>query len=65
MWIILEMADGGDLFDKIEPNVGVDSDVAQFYFQQLVSAINYLHVECGVAHRDIKPENILLDKNEI
>ena len=40
-----------------------DSDVAQFYFQQLVSAINYLHVECGVAHRDIKPENILLDKN--
>ncbi|CAE6453519.1 APG_G0004710.mRNA.1.CDS.1 [Saccharomyces cerevisiae] len=63
MWIILEMADGGDLFDKIEPDVGVDSDVAQFYFQQLVSAINYLHVECGVAHRDIKPENILLDKN--
>ena len=49
--------------DRIEPDIGVDSDVAQFYFQQLVSAINYLHIECGVAHRDIKPENILLDKN--
>lgn len=63
MWIIMEMADGGDLFDKIEPDVGVDSDVAQFYFQQLVSAIDYMHRKCGVAHRDIKPENVLLDKN--
>lgn len=63
LWIILEMADGGDLFDKIEPDVGVDNDVAQFYFQQLTNAISYLHLECGIAHRDIKPENILLDMN--
>ncbi|SJM82082.1 probable serine/threonine-protein kinase CHK1 [Zygosaccharomyces bailii] len=63
LWIAMEMAEGGDLFDKIEPDVGVDSEVAQFYFQQLVRAISYLHEECGVAHRDIKPENILLDKN--
>lgn len=63
LWIAMEMADGGDLFDKIEPDVGVDSDVAQFYFQQLVNAITYLHEECDVAHRDVKPENILLDRN--
>lgn len=63
MWVLLELADGGDLFDKIEPDVGVDPEVAQFYFQQLTRAIYYLHVDCGVAHRDIKPENILLDKN--
>ncbi|EDO17204.1 hypothetical protein Kpol_1035p17 [Vanderwaltozyma polyspora DSM 70294] len=63
MWIVLEMADGGDLFDKIEPDVGVDSEVAQFYFQQLIRAVSYLHDECGIAHRDIKPENILLDGN--
>lgn len=63
LWIILEMADGGDLFDKIEPDVGVDNDVAQFYFQQLVNAVDYLHNECNIAHRDIKPENILLDLN--
>ncbi|AMD19278.1 HBR377Wp [Eremothecium sinecaudum] len=62
LWIAMEMADGGDLFDKIEPDVGVDADVAQFYYQQLVRAVEYLHVECGVAHRDIKPENILLDR---
>ncbi|QLL33893.1 hypothetical protein HG536_0F02180 [Torulaspora globosa] len=63
LWIAMEMADGGDLFDKIEPDVGVDYEVAQFYFQQLVNAITYLHLECHIAHRDIKPENILLDKN--
>lgn len=63
LWIILEMADGGDLFDKIEPDVGVDNEVAQFYFQQLVNALDYLHNKCHIAHRDIKPENILLDMN--
>lgn len=63
LWIILEMADGGDLFDKIEPDVGVDNDVAQFYFQQLTNAVAFLHDNCGIAHRDIKPENILLDRH--
>lgn len=63
MWIAMEMADGGDLFDKIEPDMGVDSEVAQFYFQQLIRAITYLHDVCSIAHRDIKPENVLLDKN--
>ncbi|CAL9736273.1 serine/threonine-protein kinase Chk1p [Monosporozyma servazzii] len=62
LWIILEMADGGDLFDKIEPDIGVDNDVAQFYFQQLTNAVAFLHNNCGIAHRDIKPENILLDR---
>lgn len=62
LYLILEMADGGDLFDKIEPDIGVDNDVAQFYFQQLINAISFLHNNHGIAHRDIKPENILLDK---
>ncbi|CDO95263.1 unnamed protein product [Kluyveromyces dobzhanskii CBS 2104] len=63
VWIAMELAEGGDLFDKIEPDIGVDPEVAQFYYQQLVNAISYLHDTCGVAHRDIKPENILLDKD--
>ncbi|KAK9470430.1 kinase-like domain-containing protein [Dipodascopsis tothii] len=59
-WISMEAALGGDLFDKIEPDVGVPDDIAQLYFQQLASAVEYMHSR-GVAHRDIKPENILLD----
>ncbi|SCU98393.1 LADA_0H12728g1_1 [Lachancea dasiensis] len=63
LWIVMEMASGGDLFDKIEPDVGVDVEVVRFYFKQLVNALAYLHQDCGIAHRDVKPENILLDKN--
>lgn len=32
------------------------------FFQQLISAISYLH-KIGCAHRDIKPSNILIDFN--
>ena len=56
----MELASGGDLFDKIESDVGVGEDVAHLYFTQLVSAVAYMHSK-GVGHRDIKPENILLD----
>jgi serine/threonine-protein kinase Chk1 len=60
-WIAMEYADGGDLFDKIEADVGVSEDVAHFYFSQLISAVSYMHSK-GVGHRDIKPENILLSE---
>ncbi|CDK24567.1 unnamed protein product [Kuraishia capsulata CBS 1993] len=60
-WLAMEFGANGDLFDKIEPDKGVDEEIAHFYFKQLVSATNYIH-SIGVAHRDIKPENILLDK---
>ncbi|KAI0463277.1 hypothetical protein LJB42_003298 [Komagataella kurtzmanii] len=60
LYLIMELADNGDLFDKIEPDVGVDDTVAHFFFCQLLSAVRYIHGQ-GVAHRDIKPENILLD----
>jgi serine/threonine-protein kinase Chk1 len=62
VWMALELAEGGDLFDKIEADEGVAEDVAHLYFTQLVSAIGWCHGK-GVAHRDIKPENMLLSKN--
>ena len=58
-WIAMEYAEGGDLFDKIEADVGVSEDIAHFYFTQLVSGVSFMHSK-GVGHRDIKPENILL-----
>ncbi|KAK6338790.1 Chk1 protein kinase [Orbilia brochopaga] len=61
-WIAMEFADGGDLFDKIEADVGVQGDIAHFYFHQLLAGTEFIHSK-GVAHRDIKPENILLDSN--
>lgn len=58
-WIAMELAEGGDLFDKIEADEGVGEDIAHFYFSQMISAVGYMHSK-GVAHRDIKPENVLL-----
>ncbi|RMD41413.1 hypothetical protein DV735_g3696, partial [Chaetothyriales sp. CBS 134920] len=60
MWIAMELAEGGDLFDKVEADAGLTEDIAHAYFTQLVNAVGYMHSK-GVGHRDIKPENILLD----
>ena len=59
----MELA-SGDLFDKIEADVGIGEDIAHFYFSQLVGAVGYMHSR-SVAHRDIKPENILLADGEL
>ncbi|KAH8730162.1 kinase-like domain-containing protein [Phaeosphaeriaceae sp. PMI808] len=58
-WIAMELAEGGDLFDKIEADEGVEENIAHFYFSQMISAVGYMH-SMGIAHRDIKPENVLL-----
>ncbi|KAF1960108.1 serine/threonine-protein kinase-like protein chk1 [Byssothecium circinans] len=58
-WIALELAEGGDLFDKVEADEGVEEGIAHFYFTQLISAVGYMHTK-GIAHRDLKPENVLL-----
>jgi len=63
-FIFLEYCSGGELFDRIEPDVGMAEHQAQRFFKQLICGLQYLHTK-GVSHRDIKPENLLLDENDI
>ncbi|GBP45167.1 hypothetical protein EVAR_95819_1 [Eumeta japonica] len=62
-YMFLEYAQGGELFDRIEPDVGMAEGAARRYWRQVLSGIGYLHSR-GVAHRDLKPENLLLDAND-
>ncbi len=59
-YFVMELADGGELFDKIIAEQAFPDEVARKYFQQLISAIYYCHSN-NIAHRDLKVENLLLD----
>ena len=61
--LLMEYMDGGDLLDAIksEKSNYMNEDKARQYFQQIISAVNYLHNK-NIIHRDLKPENILIDK---
>uniref|UniRef100_A0A672ZPX5 Serine/threonine-protein kinase CHK1 n=1 Tax=Sphaeramia orbicularis TaxID=375764 RepID=A0A672ZPX5_9TELE len=63
VYLFLEYCSGGELFDRIEPDVGMPQKDAHKFFQQLIAAVEYLH-SVGITHRDIKPENILLDDKD-
>lgn len=62
VYMLLEMAAAGDLFDKIVPDVGVPERVAHLYFTQLMAGVDFIHSK-GVCHRDLKPENVMLGIN--
>ncbi|KAJ3240148.1 Protein kinase [Chytriomyces hyalinus] len=62
IFLVMEYASGGELFDYIAKQCQQDENMARVYFRQVVSAINYCH-QNSIIHRDLKPENLLLDKD--
>ncbi|XP_041832983.1 serine/threonine-protein kinase Chk2 isoform X2 [Melanotaenia boesemani] len=62
-YIVLEMMEGGELFNRVKLKQQLNEAVAKLYFYQMLRAVQYLHRR-GIIHRDLKPENILLSSNE-
>lgn len=62
MYLGMEFAKGGSLFDRLRAMGKFQAEVAARYFLETCEALDYLHhLKEKVIHRDIKPENILLD----
>lgn len=60
--MIMEYAEGGELFDYIIKNNYLSEDESRKIFHQIIDAIDYMH-QLGICHRDLKPENILFDSS--
>uniref|UniRef100_A0AAA9SQ59 Checkpoint kinase 2 n=1 Tax=Bos taurus TaxID=9913 RepID=A0AAA9SQ59_BOVIN len=58
-YIVLELMEGGELFDRVVGHKRLKEATCKLYFYQMLLAVQYLH-ENGIIHRDLKPENVLL-----
>ena len=61
--MIMEYAEGGELFNYIIEKGNLSEEESRDIFHQIIDGIYYLH-RMGICHRDLKPENILFDTKE-
>lgn len=57
--IVMEYAQGGELFGLIRKARRFPENDARYFFQQIICGVEFLHAS-GVTHRDIKLENTLI-----
>ncbi|XP_052606579.1 sperm motility kinase Z-like [Peromyscus californicus insignis] len=62
IYLIMEVAEGEQLFNRIQKSGCLKEDEARSILVQLFSAIGYCHDE-GIAHRDLKPDNVIVDEH--
>lgn len=58
--LVLELCEGGELYDRIQQKQYYPEHEAKICCRQLLEAVAYVHGK-GIMHRDLKPENILLN----
>ena len=62
-WIFMELATGGELFDRLIDSGNLTERAVAPYFKGMVEGLLHCHAR-GVVHRDIKLENVLLSAED-
>jgi len=57
--LVLELCEGGELYDRIQQKQFYPEAEAKILIRNLLEAVGFFHGK-GIMHRDLKPENILL-----
>ncbi|PKI85011.1 MAPK-activated protein kinase Srk1 [Malassezia vespertilionis] len=63
-FLVMELLDGGELFEQIVKLTYLSEDLARHVIVQVAQGIQFMHRN-GIVHRDIKPENLLFNTMEI
>jgi len=61
--LVLDLCEGGELYDRIHKKGCYSEREAKIVLGHLLETISFMHSR-GVMHRDLKPENILLTSRE-
>ena len=59
IYIFMELAAGGELFERVIRDGKLTEQEATRYFSQIMSGVEQLHAQ-GIVHRDLKLENVRL-----
>jgi serine/threonine protein kinase len=62
LYLILELANGGDLYNHITRMKQLPEDHWRFYAAEILVGLEYLH-QNKIIYRGLKPEDVLLDKD--
>eukprot|EP00834_Sanchytrium_tribonematis_P001842 NODE_48_length_31852_cov_1.054168.p9 type:complete len:488 gc:universal NODE_48_length_31852_cov_1.054168:22130-23593(+) len=60
LFLVMELVEGGELFDYLVKKGRLGEDEARKFFQQMLLGLDFCHRHL-ICHRDLKPENLLLD----
>ena len=62
IYIVMEYVKGGQLFDRVVNKGKLKEEEARKYFQQLITTMDFCHIQ-SVYHRYMNLENVILYDN--